>query len=55
MRECLGKHSCTSSSFPIAMLQAILNGAFFFSSFNLVQENLNIAPGIAPEVAVKTI
>ena len=28
MRECLGKHSCTSSPFPIA----ILNGAFGFRS-----------------------
>ena len=27
MRKCLGKHSCTSSPFPIA----ILNGTFFFS------------------------
>ena len=24
MRECLGKHSCTSSPFPIAMLNGIL-------------------------------
>ena len=28
MRECLGKHSCMSSPFPIA----ILNGTFFFRS-----------------------
>ena len=28
MRECLGKHSCMSSQFPIA----ILNGTFFFRS-----------------------
>ena len=26
MRECLGKHSCTSSPIPVAML----NGTFFF-------------------------
>ena len=30
MRECLGKHSCTSSSFPIA----ILNGTSFFRQCN---------------------
>ena len=29
MRECLGKHSCMSSQFPIA----ILNGTFFFCSW----------------------
>ena len=28
MRKCLGKHSCVSSPFPIA----ILNGTFFFRS-----------------------
>ena len=36
MRECLGKHSSTSSTFPIA----ILNGTSFFHS--LVQEKLNM-------------
>ena len=36
MRECLGKHSCMSSPFPIA----ILNGTSSFLS--LVQENINI-------------
>ena len=39
MRKCLGKHSCTSSSFPIA----ILNGASSFLS--VVQENINIPSG----------
>ena len=32
MRECLGKHSCMSSPFPIA----ILNGTFFFSIGEIV-------------------
>ena len=36
MRECLGKHSCMSSLFPIA----ILNGTSSFLS--LVQENINM-------------
>ena len=31
MRECLGKHSCMSSPFPIATL----NGTFFFSTVQL--------------------
>ena len=35
MRECLGKHSCTSSPFPIV----VLNGTSFF--LFLVQERLN--------------
>ena len=39
MRECLGKHSCMSSQFPIA----ILNGTSSFLS--LVQENLNMLSG----------
>ena len=39
MRECLGKHSCMSSSFPIA----ILNGNSSF--FSLVQENINMPSG----------
>ena len=43
MRECLGKHSCMSSQFPIA----ILNGTSSFLS--LVQENIN------PEVPLKNI
>ena len=36
MRKCLGKHSCMSSQFPIA----ILNGISSFLS--LVQENINM-------------
>ena len=36
MGECLGKHSCMSSPFPIATL----NGTYFFLSF--VQEKLNM-------------
>ena len=39
MRECLGKHSCMSSSFPTA----ILNGTSSFLS--LVQENINMPSG----------
>ena len=39
MRECLGKHSCMSSPFPIA----ILKGTSSFLS--LVQENMNIPSG----------
>ena len=39
MRECLGKHSCMSSPFPIA----ILNGIYSFLS--LVQENINMPSG----------
>ena len=39
MRECLGKHSCMSSQFPIA----ILNGTYSFLS--LVQENINMHSG----------
>ena len=39
MRECLGKHSCMSSPFPIA----ILNGTSSFLS--LVQENINMPSG----------
>ena len=50
MRECLGKHSCTSSPFSMA----ILNGTSFLS---LVQENINMPSGhyygFSPEVAVK--
>ena len=38
MLECLGKHSCMSSQFPIA----ILNGTSFLS---LVQENINVPSG----------
>ena len=38
MRECLGKHSCMSSQFPIA----ILNGTSFLY---LVQENINMPSG----------
>ena len=38
MRECLGKHSCMGSPFPIA----ILNGTSFLS---LVQENINMPSG----------
>ena len=38
-RECLGKHSCMSSQFPIA----ILNGTSSFLS--LVQENINMPSG----------
>ena len=45
MRECLEKHSCMSSQFPIA----ILNGTSFLSS---VQENII---GFVPEVAVQTV
>ena len=51
MRECLGKHSCMSSPFPIA----ILNGTSSFLS--LVREKLNMPSGhyyrLVPEVAVK--
>ena len=51
MRECLGKHSCMSSPFPIA----ILNGTSSFLS--LVQENINMPRDtvlrFVPEVAVK--
>ena len=36
IRKCLGKHSCMSSPFPIAML----NGTSSFLS--LVQENINM-------------
>ena len=36
MRECLGKHSCMSSSFPIA----ILNGTGFFPSVQLQLHNV---------------
>ena len=39
MRECLRKHSCMSSLFPIA----ILNGTSSFLS--LVQENINMPSG----------
>ena len=39
MRECLGKHSCMSSPFPIA----ILNSTSSFLS--LVQEKLNMPSG----------
>ena len=39
MRECLEKHSCMSSLFPIA----ILNGTSSFFSF--VQENINMPSG----------
>ena len=39
MRECLGKHSCMSSPFPIA----ILNGTSSLPS--LVQENINMPSG----------
>ena len=39
MRECLGKHSCKSSQFPIA----ILNGTSSFLS--LVQETINMPSG----------
>ena len=39
MRECLGKHSCMSSTFPIA----ILNGTSSFLS--LVKENINMPSG----------
>ena len=39
MRECLGKHSCMSSLFPIA----ILNDTSSFLS--LVQENINMPSG----------
>ena len=39
MLDCLGKHSCKSSSFPIA----ILNGTSIFLS--LVQEKLNMPSG----------
>ena len=38
MRECLRKHSCMSSPFPIA----ILNGTSFLS---LLQENINVHSG----------
>ena len=48
-RECLGKHSCMSSLFPIA----ILNGTSSFLS--LVQEPAYTIIGLVPEVAVKTI
>ena len=44
MRECMGKHSCTNSSFPIA----ILNGTYIFMivllkehNLSLVQKNIN--------------
>ena len=51
MSECLGKHSCMGSPFPIA----ILNGISSFLS--LVQENINMPSrhyiGFIPEVAVK--
>ena len=36
MRECLGKHSCMSSSFPIA----ILNGAHLFPKVQLQEHNV---------------
>ena len=39
MRECVGKHSCMSSQFPIP----ILNGTSSFLS--LVQENINMPSG----------
>ena len=39
MRECVGKHLCMSSPFPIA----ILNGTSSFLS--LVQENINMPSG----------
>ena len=39
MRECLGKHSCMNSPFPIAMP----NGTSSFLS--LVQENINMPSG----------
>ena len=39
MRECLGKHSCMSFPFPIA----ILNGTSWF--LFLVQENINMPSG----------
>ena len=39
MRECLGKHSCMSSPFPIAVVNDI---SFFLS---LVQEKLNMPSG----------
>ena len=38
MRECLRKHSCMSSSFPIAMLNAT---SFFLN----MEEKLNMASG----------
>ena len=51
MRECLGKHSCMSSPFPIA----IVNGTSSFLS--LAQENINMPAdtiiGFVAEVAVK--
>ena len=51
MRECLVKHSCMSSPFPIA----ILNDTSSFLS--LVQENITCPVdtiiGFVPEVAVK--
>ena len=39
MRECLGKHSCMSSPFPIAILNIT------FSFISLVQENINMPSG----------
>ena len=51
MRECLGKYSCMSSLFPIA----ILNGTSSF--LYLVQENINMPSGhyyrLCSGVAVK--
>ena len=51
MRECLGKYSCMSSPFSIA----ILNGTSSF--LTLMQENINMPRdtmiGFVPEVAVK--
>ena len=37
MRECLGKHSCMSSPFPIA----ILNGTCFFPTVQLQVHNVH--------------
>ena len=39
MRECLGKKSCMSSPFPIAILKGTS------SSLSLVQENINMPSG----------
>ena len=51
MRECLGKHSCMSSPFPIAIMNCT-------SSFlSLVLENINMPSGhyyrFVPEAAIK--
>ena len=39
MRECLGKHSCTSSPFPTIILYCS------YSFLSLVQENINMPSG----------